>query len=52
MTRRAMLTGRGDPLVFVTRPISATLLAVAALCLVLMIVPAVRKTREVAFKEE
>ena len=50
--RRAMLTGRGDPLVFVTRPISATLLAVAALCLVLMIIPAVRKTREVAFKEE
>ena len=50
--RRAMLTGRGDPLIFVTRPISATLLAVAALCLVLMIVPAVRKTREVAFKED
>ncbi|MCX8997339.1 tripartite tricarboxylate transporter permease [Rhizobiaceae bacterium BDR2-2] len=49
--RRAMLTGRGDPTVFLTRPISATLLAIAAVCLIAMIVPAVRKTREVAFEE-
>ena len=49
--RRAMLTGRGDPTVFVTRPISATLLALAALCLVMMLLPKVRKTREVAFEE-
>lgn len=49
--RRAMLTGRGDPMVFVTRPISAVLLGIAALCLIAMILPSVRKTREVAFEE-
>ena len=33
--RRAMIISRGDPMIFVTRPISATLLALAALALVL-----------------
>ncbi|MFG1178999.1 tripartite tricarboxylate transporter permease [Xanthobacter versatilis] len=47
--RRAMLISRGDPMVFVTRPISAILLAAAALVVVLL--PSVRKTREEAFKE-
>jgi TctA family transporter len=46
-----MLTGRGDPTVLLTRPISAALLAVAALSLVMMFVPTVRRTREVAFEE-
>lgn len=49
--RRAMLTGRGDPMVFVTRPISAVLLGLALLCLLMMVMPKVRKTREVAFEE-
>ncbi len=49
--RRAMLTGRGDPTVLLTRPISATLLAVALLSLLMMLVPTVRRTREVAFEE-
>lgn len=50
--RRAMLTGRGDPMVFINRPISAGLLAVAALCLVAIALPAIRRTREVAFQED
>jgi putative tricarboxylic transport membrane protein len=49
--RRAMLISRGDPLVFVTRPLSATLLAIAAAALVVVLLPSVRKTREEAFKE-
>ena len=49
--RRAMLTGRGDPTVFFTRPISAALLGLAVVLLVAMILPAVRRTRQEAFKE-
>ncbi len=49
--RRAMLISRGDPTVFVTRPLSATLLAIAAAALVVVLLPSVRKTREEAFKE-
>src|SRR5690606_23103010 len=47
--RRALLIGRGDPTVFVTRPLSAVILAVAALLLVITILPAVRGLRETAF---
>lgn len=49
--RRAMLTARGDPMVFVTRPISATLLAIALLCLVMLLLPAIRSKRETTFQE-
>jgi len=49
--RRALLLSRGDPVVFVTRPISATLLAVAALLLLLLISPKLRAKREEAFQE-
>ncbi|TCT02568.1 tripartite tricarboxylate transporter permease [Aquabacter spiritensis] len=49
--RRAMLISRGDPTVFVTRPISAGLLAVAVIALVIVLLPSVSKTREEAFKE-
>ncbi len=44
--RRAMLISRGDWSVFVTSPISATLLAAAAILLVLSILPAIRQGRE------
>ncbi len=50
--RRALLLSRGDPTVFVTRPISATLLVLAVVLLVLVLAPAVRKKREEAFVEE
>jgi len=50
--RRALLLSRGDWSVFVTRPLSASLLAVAALLLVLVLLPAVKSKREEAFAEE
>jgi putative tricarboxylic transport membrane protein len=50
--RRAMLLSRGDATVFVTRPISAVMLGLAALLLLIVIAPSIRKKREVAFAEE
>ncbi len=50
--RRAMLLSRGDATTFITRPLSASLLAVAALLLVIILLPAIRKKREEAFQEE
>ncbi|CAL60636.1 conserved hypothetical protein; putative membrane protein [Herminiimonas arsenicoxydans] len=50
--RRALLLSRSDPMVFLNRPISATMLAVAVLALVAVLLPALRKKREEAFKEE
>jgi TctA family transporter len=49
--RRAMLISRGDPMVFLRRPISATLLALAVLAMCTVLIPAFSKTREEAFKE-
>ena len=49
--RRAMLIGRGDPTVFLTRPISGALLAVAAILLILSVMPAMRKKRDEVFVE-
>jgi TctA family transporter len=49
--RRALLISRGDPSVFVTRPISAAFLAATVLLLLVMIVPSVRKKREEATAE-
>ncbi|MEP7081723.1 MAG: tripartite tricarboxylate transporter permease [Chloroflexota bacterium] len=50
--RRAMIIARGDPTVFLTRGISLALLIVAALALVVAVLPAIRKKREVVFAEE
>ena len=50
--RRAMVLSRGDFSVFVTRPISATLLLLAAVVLALVVLPVFRKTREEAFHDE
>ncbi len=50
--RRALLLSRSDPMVFFNRPISATMLAMAALALIVVLLPALRKKREEAFKEE
>jgi putative tricarboxylic transport membrane protein len=49
--RRAMLIARGDATVFLTRPISATLLAISALMLTLAVLPTLRKKREEVFTE-
>jgi putative tricarboxylic transport membrane protein len=50
--RRAMLLSRGDWSVFVTRPLSASLLAVAALLLIIVLLPAVKNKRKEAFVED
>jgi putative tricarboxylic transport membrane protein len=50
--RRAMLISKGDPTVLITRPISATMLVLATAALIVVLLPALRKTREEAFKEE
>jgi putative tricarboxylic transport membrane protein len=49
--RRAMLISKGSATVLVTRPISATLLAISAVALVIVLLPALRKKREEAFKD-
>ena len=49
--RRAMLIARGDPSVFLTRPISAGLLFIALVLLVLAILPTIRKRRDEVFVE-
>jgi len=50
--RRALIISRGDAMVFLTRPISATMLALAVIAMVIVLAPAVRKTRQEAFHEE
>jgi TctA family transporter len=47
--RRAMTISRGDWTVFVTRPLSATLLACAAVLLIIVFLPAISKKRQEAF---
>jgi putative tricarboxylic transport membrane protein len=47
--RRAMTISRGDWSVFITRPLSATLLACAAVLLVIVFLPSISKKREEAF---
>ncbi len=49
--RRAMNLSRGDPMVFVERPISAVLLLMSLALLVILILPAVRAKREQVFQE-
>jgi TctA family transporter len=50
--RRAMLLSRGDPWVFVQRPISLGFLIAAAILLVIIVLPNVRKVRQQAFVED
>jgi putative tricarboxylic transport membrane protein len=50
--RRAMLLSRGDPLTFLQRPISLSLILATAALLILMTLPSLRKARESAFQEE
>jgi putative tricarboxylic transport membrane protein len=50
--RRAMLLSRGDPMVFLERPISLGLLITTAILLLLMALPSFKKARQEAFQEE
>lgn len=49
--RRAVVISNGDPSIFVTRPLSAALLFVAAVLLVISVIPAIRKRRQQVFAE-
>ncbi|MCW5671985.1 MAG: tripartite tricarboxylate transporter permease [Hydrogenophaga sp.] len=50
--RRALLISRGDWSVLVTRPMSASLLAIAVVLLVVVLLPSVKAKREEAFVED
>jgi len=49
--RRALLLSRGDPTVFLTRPLSAVMLGMAVLLLAIIVAPSISKKREEAFQE-
>ncbi len=50
--RRALLLSRGEFSTFIERPLSASLLGAAAVLVVLVALPSIRKKREEAFVEE
>ena len=50
--RRALLLSRGDWTVFVTRPLSASLLVASAVLLAIVLMPSVKAKREEAFVED
>lgn len=49
--RRALVLSRGDATVFITRPISATMLALSAVAIMVVLAPAIRKQRDIALQE-
>ncbi len=49
--RKAMTISRGDPSVFVTRPLSMSMLLIAVVLFAIVVLPAVRRKREEAFQE-
>ena len=50
--RRALLLSRGDPMTLIQRPISATMLVIAALAFAAVLLPAIGKKREEVFQKE
>ncbi|MGQ0676269.1 MAG: tripartite tricarboxylate transporter permease [Rhodospirillales bacterium] len=50
--RRALVLSDGDPVVLLTEPLSAVLLAISAVLLATVLLPAVRRKREEAFVSE
>ena len=49
--RRSMVISFGDPMIFLQRPISASILAMTVGLVLLIVLPQFRKTREAAFQE-
>jgi putative tricarboxylic transport membrane protein len=49
--RRAMRISGGDPMIFLNRPISLGLLVAAAILLLIVALPAIRRSRQEAFQE-
>jgi TctA family transporter len=50
--RRALLLSRGNPMVFIERPISAFMLALGVIAIILASLPMFYKKREEAFRED
>ena len=50
--RRAVIISSGDPMVFLERPISATLLGLALLAVIIAVLPSIRRKRKEVFVEE
>jgi putative tricarboxylic transport membrane protein len=50
--RRTLLLSRGSPTVLVTSPISGVMLALAAIALIMVLMPTFKQRRELAFQEE
>jgi TctA family transporter len=50
--RRALIIGRGDWMVFLTNPISATMLVLSVVAMIFVMMPAIRKKRDEAFVED
>jgi putative tricarboxylic transport membrane protein len=49
--RRSLVISRGDPIVFIERPISAVLLMMTVAAIAVIVLPQIRRTREQAFQE-
>jgi putative tricarboxylic transport membrane protein len=49
--RQALVIARGDLMVFIDRPLSATLLALALAILIIALLPAIRQRRDTVFQE-
>ena len=47
-----MIISRGDPSIFITRPLSGVLLVIAVAILVIVFMPAIAKKREQVFQED
>lgn len=50
--RRAMRLSRGDPAIFLKRPISMAVLAIAVVALAVAVLPSIKAKREEAFQED
>ena len=50
--RRALLLSKGDPTTLITSPLSAAMLILAAILMVLVLLPSFGRTRQEAFKED
>jgi putative tricarboxylic transport membrane protein len=49
--RRSLITSHGDPMVFLQRPISLTLLLLSAALLISIVMPSISKRRGEVFQE-
>ena len=48
--RRSMQISRGDPMIFIDRPISAALLVVTVICVAVMLLPSIRRGKDAALQ--